>query len=67
MAIKVDPTSLYSVKDLQGLLGVSRNTIFDMIIDRRLPANKIGKKHLWSGELILRSLATPSIQSDIGR
>lgn len=56
----IDPNRIYSVEDLISLLNTSRNTIFKLIDQKRLPDLRVGKKHLWTGSVVLNSLATPA-------
>lgn len=61
MPITIDPNALYTTNELEKVLGISRQHISNLTTKGTMPPDIIaGKKHLWKGETVLRSLATPS-------
>lgn len=58
MPKKIDPNQIYDANDVAKALGTSRRNVTLMVQAGRLPATMIGNKYMWTGEQVLRSVAT---------
>lgn len=56
----IEPTAVYSIADVEVLLGVSRKTVLRLIEERQLPAARVGRQYRIPGAFLLEFLAKVS-------
>lgn len=58
----IEPTAVYSISDVEGLLDVSRKTVLRLIEERQLPAARVGRQYRIPGAFLLEFLAKVSTE-----